>query len=388
MPIEVQIAGIRWEDAAALAQHIQFFQNGYDVIVNRVVAARGDKVVLGSKPSSCRFCNRTKPHATFRKEAHAVPELAGARTLVSLYECDECNRRFSAFEDDLAKMTLLERIAGQVLGKEGVPSAKTIKKKSRIDMGATGFNIQENPEDPIAKINREQRTLTITIAPQRFRPLGAYKALVKVALTLMPEENLATVPEALRWLLAADLTTDRVDDGTHYTCIRSWTPGPAPIPYTRVMLLRRKTLSILGPAYIFVLAFGNLSFQIVVPSPQQDKQLIGQTITLRTVPIFPFLDPDRVRGPTRYWRQELSSTVPVQGAATVTFRFDRVTELPRPPIKIKQTASPIRRHHTQRQTLIGLGLNRIGRIAEVPDTEPIRGMIAKVGHLVKVIEGS
>ena len=55
-------------------------------------------------------------------------------------------------------------------------------------------------------------------------------------------------------------------------------------------------------------------------------------------------------------------------------------------IKIKQIGSAIRRHHTQRETLIGLGLNRIGRVAEVPDTPQIRGMIAKVKHLLEVVE--
>jgi ribosomal protein L30 len=54
-------------------------------------------------------------------------------------------------------------------------------------------------------------------------------------------------------------------------------------------------------------------------------------------------------------------------------------------IKIEQTGSPIRRHHSQRETLIGLGLNRIGRVAHVPDTAAIRGMIAKVAHLVRVV---
>jgi large subunit ribosomal protein L30 len=56
-------------------------------------------------------------------------------------------------------------------------------------------------------------------------------------------------------------------------------------------------------------------------------------------------------------------------------------------IKIRQTGSPIRRNIEQRQTLIGLRLNKIGRIAELPDTPSTRGMIAKVGHLVRVIEG-
>ena len=57
-------------------------------------------------------------------------------------------------------------------------------------------------------------------------------------------------------------------------------------------------------------------------------------------------------------------------------------------IKVKQIGSAIRRHHTQRETLIGLGLNRIGRVAELPDTAQTRGMVAKVRHLVRVVEAS
>jgi large subunit ribosomal protein L30 len=53
---------------------------------------------------------------------------------------------------------------------------------------------------------------------------------------------------------------------------------------------------------------------------------------------------------------------------------------------IEQTGSPIRRHRSQRATLIGLGLNRIGRISEVPDTPQTRGMLLKVKHLVRVVE--
>jgi large subunit ribosomal protein L30 len=55
-------------------------------------------------------------------------------------------------------------------------------------------------------------------------------------------------------------------------------------------------------------------------------------------------------------------------------------------IKVEQTGSAIRRHHSQRETLIGLKLNKIGRVTEVPDTPAIRGMIAKVQHLVRVVD--
>jgi large subunit ribosomal protein L30 len=54
-------------------------------------------------------------------------------------------------------------------------------------------------------------------------------------------------------------------------------------------------------------------------------------------------------------------------------------------IKIEQTGSPMRRHHTQRETLIGLGLNKIGRTRELPDTPATRGMLTKVKHLVRVV---
>ena len=55
-------------------------------------------------------------------------------------------------------------------------------------------------------------------------------------------------------------------------------------------------------------------------------------------------------------------------------------------IKIEQTGSPIRRHHSQRETLTGLGLNRIGRMVQLPDTPQTRGMITKVKHLVRVVD--
>jgi large subunit ribosomal protein L30 len=54
-------------------------------------------------------------------------------------------------------------------------------------------------------------------------------------------------------------------------------------------------------------------------------------------------------------------------------------------IKVEQVGSPQRRHRSQRATLIGLGLNKIGRVRNLPDTLATRGMIRKVHHLVRVV---
>ena len=56
-------------------------------------------------------------------------------------------------------------------------------------------------------------------------------------------------------------------------------------------------------------------------------------------------------------------------------------------ITVEQVASPIGRPRSQRETLKGLGLDKIGRRASLVDTPAVRGMSAKVAHLVRVVEG-
>ena len=53
-------------------------------------------------------------------------------------------------------------------------------------------------------------------------------------------------------------------------------------------------------------------------------------------------------------------------------------------LRVTQVGSPIGRRADQRQTLIGLGLNKLHRTRELEDTPSVRGMINKVKHLVRV----
>ena len=57
-------------------------------------------------------------------------------------------------------------------------------------------------------------------------------------------------------------------------------------------------------------------------------------------------------------------------------------------VTIEQIASPMRRPEIQRQTLIGLGLNKLHRRKTLQDTPEVRGMIHKIRHLVKVVDES
>ena len=55
-------------------------------------------------------------------------------------------------------------------------------------------------------------------------------------------------------------------------------------------------------------------------------------------------------------------------------------------VTLVQTGSAIGRPASQRQTLVGLGPNRIGRQSSLEDTPAVRGMIAKVAHLIRIVE--
>ena len=55
-------------------------------------------------------------------------------------------------------------------------------------------------------------------------------------------------------------------------------------------------------------------------------------------------------------------------------------------VTVEQIGSPIRREASQRATLIGLKLNKLHRRSTLQDNPSTRGMIAKVAHLVRVVE--
>ena len=55
-------------------------------------------------------------------------------------------------------------------------------------------------------------------------------------------------------------------------------------------------------------------------------------------------------------------------------------------IVVKQIASPSRRPDVQRQTLIGLGLNKMHKTRELEDTPSVRGMVRAIPHLVRIVE--
>ena len=284
-------------------------------------------IVLGSMPFECRFCGGEPPERTFRKCAHAVSELLGNKIMTSLYECDQCNERFSAFEVDLGKMTLPNRSIGGVIGKKGVPKLVPASSGSAnrpiMEFKNGTLNLSHDAGDICLVEDEKKKTLTLTYVQCSYRPLGVYKALCKSAFTLLPSDELVHFSELKRWLLQPDLTQDQVYESGSHICYSTFVPGFQPFKQPMICLFKRN-VEIDAPYMTFFIATGHVSYQIFLPCPAKDSHLRGKSIT---TPAFPHrfqLQPSLIPAPTLPAIIDLSSPDPTATkTGTMSWRYDQ-----------------------------------------------------------------
>jgi len=300
-----------------------FYAHNYETLYFRALRPDGKREVLGSKPPRCRFCGRGKPEARFSKDAHVVPAFVGNKVLFSRYECDDCNDRFSAFEDDLAKMTLGDRAVGQVPKRNGFTALKPDGKKSSFRRGPAGVVINQYVDEGVFEIDETASRLVVNHETQPFRPLGAYKALAKMACALLPEAELPQFEELRQWLLQADVETRKVYGAGGHWSWSTFVPGPAPFAHPIVALLRRKQ-AVDAPYLTFFLAFGNWSYQIFPPCPRKDIGLADRRIDIVPYPHLYQMQPWLARG--RIQARQLPMDDPTRRSEpqTLNLHFDAI----------------------------------------------------------------
>lgn len=292
-------------------KNLQFYADNYTPLTFAGLGSSGNKrIVLGSKPFECRFCDGKPPERTFRKRAHAVSELLGNKVMVSLYECDQCNKRFSAFEDDLGKMTLPARAISGVVGANGVPTLVPVSSgavhKPKMELKGDTVHFTYNVGDIGLVDDEHAQILTLTYIEQPYRPLGVYKALCKSAFTLLPPDELIHFNELKQWLLQSDLTTYRVYASGSHICYSTFVPAFRPFRQPIVCLLKRKA-DLDAPYMSFFIATGNVSYQIFLPCPAKDGHLRGKTVTIKPYPHFYQLQPWLIPSLTTAAQDDLSS---------------------------------------------------------------------------------
>jgi hypothetical protein len=325
----------RAELREALKTRQEWFKGRYDTLAGSILGPTGNKVYLGDKANRvCRYCGLAKPKTNFKKEAHAFPELVGNKWLIDYAECDACNGHFASIvEDHFGKWTLPWRSLGRIDGKSDIPSFKSNDKAFRIDAeNARLLKIRLPKDDPRHTMDAAAKTAKFELERQPYVPMAVFKCMVKMALAIMPDEELLKCAHLKRWVLEPTHTFQSYPYGP-LMILYEFAPGPLPNDRISYALFRRRAdVEANSPYMTFALRMANHVFQIVLPMHMEDEKLLRAGVRFDLV-IWPalFEETDHL---LRYGRPgrttfDMSGTSVVKGdVSSMTFNFDRMIEAP------------------------------------------------------------
>lgn len=232
----------------------------------------------------CRFCGKAAPDTTFRYDAHAIPTYLGNRTLFTYEECDGCNQFFGGtIEDQFSKFLGIRRTMSKIRGRKGVPSyrlpGRTIPRMD-FDRQENAFKASSDFTEDFLKINLETKSIIMKIYRQPYRRRSAFKCLVRMALGLMPKDELKHFVNTIHWIREVVPEEDCIQGKFFCFCSVS----PASLNGIDILLLKRKSAYADLPYMTFYLAFRNFTFQIFLPLCSMDRHLVGKTINVPRIP--------------------------------------------------------------------------------------------------------
>jgi hypothetical protein len=256
------------------SESLQYYAHYYDAILFQTKKeVNGNYQVVDNLSSSvisnplakfmdskceCRYCHKTKPAATFRDKAHAFPEFLGNKLFVNKdNECDDCNHFFGdELEPDLNAFMKQLLVVDDINGKGGSKKYKSFNKMGEITHknGSIEMSVVEGYEmisdDPVEKKMKTK----IDIPTYSLR--SAYKAILKMALSILPENEISDFNFAFSSLKNNDIF------GSEYI-ILNYYPGFNRMPFS-IMLNKRKNDSVLIPKYQFAVMNNNFLLQVPI----------------------------------------------------------------------------------------------------------------------------
>jgi hypothetical protein len=212
------------------------FERNYRTIVELPFLPGESRVVASDRPSRCRFCEQSTPRAAFSIPRPIFVECSGIGSIPTRELCDECAEQFAG----------------------------------SIDMEFARFWHSLEPMRTGADSHHE------SISPS-YVPTGAYKALIRMAVLLTPEADLANLNDAIEWVANPDHEFDsRLFDGLE--CLVYTTHAPHPTGWAGLACRVDKEAPI--PWMLFFLASSRIILQVHLPLCLNDEDLDGMDMRM------------------------------------------------------------------------------------------------------------
>jgi transcriptional regulator with XRE-family HTH domain len=215
----------------------------------------------------CRFCDRTAADgATFKKAAHAIPTALGNDHLKVANECDDCNAYFGEqTEPSLVALLDIQRAFLGIEGRGGRPQLKFAE--GRVFHDGKKLNIASKD------VSEDASTKTISVQLGKGAPMipvAAYKALVKIVLSVIDAKELLHLKKTIAWLRYGK-HSDQVVPNVAATLV-----DLPPNPSAQITVYRRKDDSSRLPHLVGEFRLGCYLYVFAVPFSDRDSwDLVG-----------------------------------------------------------------------------------------------------------------
>ena len=148
-----------------------------------------------------------------------------------------------------------------------------------MDFKNGAISVRSSIDNEIATLDEDKNKLIIHGYRQPYNPRSVYKCLVKMALSIMPKEEMNNFQDTISWINIERAEDDKIKTD-HFVCFNSFTPGGHPFQWITSILLKRKRDDLILPYMSFFIAFSNYTFQIFIPFSKKDDHILNQKIKL------------------------------------------------------------------------------------------------------------
>lgn len=227
--------------------------------------------VLEHEQFICRFCG-TNDKKKFKARAHIVPEFTGNVNMVSNFECDDCNNKFSIYETSLSMLGGIRDSMSLIKSKHKYPKYKDTKNNLVVhyDKGILKMIIdKDNP-----KIDFANNKLKIETNRPSYIPRYVIKSLAKIAICLLKEKDVILFKKTIKWL--ATPKDNLSDDAQNYMVLYGNEIRP-PVQRPSAILMRKKVVYD-APEFCIIFRYGFHIYQMFLPFCELDKNISNEIL--------------------------------------------------------------------------------------------------------------
>lgn len=246
---------------------MEYYEKNYDILVGQNTNFSEETYLGNCKDKRCRFCKETEPKATFRDKPHVFPIETGNKNLLSYYECDACNKFFGRYlEGEYQNLFSFVHNLYMVGGRKGkIPLVQSNDNCNRITVIDKNNNEKVHLISDITgkeHVDIKENTVTLSYPDITIIPIAIYKCLTKMALAIMPAEELSNFQNTLSWI--REKKHKPIMQKKHmcrYIEFKNMPYVKCPMGF----LFKRKSNSKDGPYMIFLYVYAKMAMMIEVP---------------------------------------------------------------------------------------------------------------------------